>query len=775
MKDRKKLWRPVLLLLVLAACVVGISIFLLHNFGEKKWILHKNGAKAIALLLTDKESMPKEYSHIPEEQRGEWYAPYMEFLIQNGSFSIPEEGIAAMADKPLTWEELFLFSDKQGISRESVKKALENTGEGTEPVSEAAFFQWFDYIAKSLPGAGIEEREMLLFATPGTASGLADWQAVFIEGRFGFDGLVLDPYVDTKIRVLCKGTEIIRLEEVVSREIVYENLWISQWDEEHVTAFFDGVNRTWYVTKKEAGYQGVLSDLTLKNQKLKQADLKTESIRVKVLALEDGFADLEGYGSIPLSQELRVYKVYGTLEQRETNEIEAGKVYQLIVADGRICAVLLDNLGEARTIRVLLHNSDYQSLYHQEIRISCDTAFRISGEGKETVYQAGEVASLTADSEALANGSLTAEPLSYAGILRVPSVNRRQGVPEYQGKLEISKTDQGLLLINELPLEDYLCMVVPSEMPTSYGVEALKVQAICARSYAIQQMESGGCAQYGADVDDSSSYQVYNNTTASADAAEAVRETYGKVLGQNGAVITAYYFATSAGHTTDITIWNNSPESFPYIQGKALGMTEQLDLTDEAVFCSYIKNEEYPSYDQWAGWYRWTIQMPLEDLTKTVKQNLESYGKSNPSHIQMKKEDGSFQQGLTDIGTITGIEVTKRDVGGIVSELVLSGTEGTVKLLKQGAVRSVLGNSSWKIKKKDGTQIDGKALLPSAYIAVEPVEKSGKLTGFLVYGGGYGHGVGMSQTAVKTMVEQGMSAEDVLKYFYQNVEIMPLY
>ena len=776
MKEHKKLWRTLFLTLTLAVCVVGISILLLHHFGEKQWILHKNADKAMALLLTDVSGLPGEYSYVPEGQRQQWYAPYMEYLFQKGALPAPEgEALEEAADKPVTWQELYQFAQSQGVSRETIRENVKEAGEEGEKVSEQAFCQWYEYMAGALPETGIEERDLILYGTPGTAAGLSDWEALCMEGRFGFSGLVLDPYVDREIRALCKGNEIILLKEVVSKEIVYENLWISQWDENHVTAFFDGISRTWYVDKKEAGYQGVLADLFLQEGRLIQADLKKESIRAQVTAVGEDFMDLEGYGQVPKSESFRVYKIYGTLEQRSEGEILSGTTYQFIVAKGKLCAVLLDNLGAEREIRVLLHNSDYQSIYHQEITISCDTEFKVTANGEEAVYQAGENAVFTPESDCLNGGSVLIEPVSYAGILSVPSVTRRQGVPEYQGTLEISKGDQGLLLINELPVEEYLCMVVPSEMPTSYGVEALKVQAICARSYAYQQMEGEGASQYGADVDDSSTYQVYNNTEPNEDAVLAVQETYGQVLGQDGSVVTAYYFATSAGHTTDITIWNDNPGAFPYIQGKGLGMTQEPDLTEEETFRTYIQDENYPSYDQWSGWYRWKITMPVDTLTEVVRENLPSYAGQYPTHVLYQKEDGSFEQGVVDIGTVTDIQVAKRDTGGIVSELLLFGTEGTVKLLKQGAVRSVLGSTRWKIEKKDDTLAEDKELLPSAYIAAEPVRENETLTGFVIYGGGYGHGVGMSQTAVKTMVDQGMNAQDVLTYFYNNVEIMELY
>ena len=65
----------------------------------------------------------------------------------------------------------------------------------------------------------------------------------------------------------------------------------------------------------------------------------------------------------------------------------------------------------------------------------------------------------------------------------------------------MEKREEGLILINTLPLETYLCYVVPSEMPSSYPIEALKAQAVCARCYAMLQMENSRCEEFGADLD----------------------------------------------------------------------------------------------------------------------------------------------------------------------------------------------------------------------------------------------------------------------------------
>ena len=85
-------------------------------------------------------------------------------------------------------------------------------------------------------------------------------------------------------------------------------------------------------------------------------------------------------------------------------------------------------------------------------------------------------------------------------------------------------------MVNDLFLEDYLTKVVPSEMPPSYEKEALKAQAVCARTYAYRQIQGNTYSQYGAHVDDSTNFQVYNNTSANDKSTQTVKETYGKML-----------------------------------------------------------------------------------------------------------------------------------------------------------------------------------------------------------------------------------------------------
>lgn len=81
---------------------------------------------------------------------------------------------------------------------------------------------------------------------------------------------------------------------------------------------------------------------------------------------------------------------------------------------------------------------------------------------------------------------------TYSGTkdgICIQSLERQDGAPVYQGSMELIPDEQGILLVNELCLEEYLKGVVPSEMPSSYSLEALKAQAVCARTYAWKQIQ----------------------------------------------------------------------------------------------------------------------------------------------------------------------------------------------------------------------------------------------------------------------------------------------
>ena len=133
----------------------------------------------------------------------------------------------------------------------------------------------------------------------------------------------------------------------------------------------------------------------------------------------------------------------------------------------------------------------------------------------------------------------------------------------YRGEFIIENRGGSLVVVNNVPLEDYILGVVPSEMPSKWSYEALKAQAIAARSYAIANR--GKRASRGYDLKDTPEDQAYGGASAeTATTNSAVLETKGVVITYNQKVIPAYYSASAGGHTVNAgAVWN---KDLPYLK-----------------------------------------------------------------------------------------------------------------------------------------------------------------------------------------------------------------
>ena len=338
-------------------------------------------------------------------------------------------------------------------------------------------------------------------------------------------------------------------------------------------------------------------------------------------------------------------------------------------------------------------------------------------------------------------------PKDQNARLEITSIERSYGTPSYAGSLELVKDPAGVVVINDIDLETYLYSVVPSEMPASYGAEALKAQAVCARSYAYGQILLNAYASYGAHVDDSVSYQVYNNLPTDERVVQAVNETAGQVLTFGEKVANTYYFSTSCGYTTNETIWKNGTLENSYISGKLLNDSmEKLDLTKEKNFREFILNEDYDTYDSGESWYRWDLTVPVEQLAENVSE-------------------------IENIGKVKDIEVTERNEGGVVHRVLITGEKGELELQYEHAIRLALNGKGQTIHRTYGKDAVGGNMLPSGFFVIDRVEEDGKLTGFRFRGGGFGHGAGMSQNGANHMAEAGKSYEEILNLFYEGTEL----
>lgn len=442
-------------------------------------------------------------------------------------------------------------------------------------------------------------------------------------------------------------------------------------------------------------------------------------------------------------------------------------------------------------IRVLLKTDGFASEVHETVKLTAGQELVALGKGTdeetggETEYGSGVELTFSREEDSVfLNGELLADvpdcfiirnreegqnaPVSLAGI------NRGYGIPSYEGTLEIRPVEGGFVIVNELPLETYLNYVVPSEMPSRYSREALKAQAVCARTYAYKHLQSYGYPEYDAHVDDSVRYQVYNNTSPAESTTQAVAETADLILTSRGEPITAYYFSTSCGYTGNEEVWwEGSAELTPYLRGKTVNEAgEQLDMTDEEVFTAFILEKDETCYDSAVSWYRWETEIDLETLSNNLNEALKSRYEANPDAVRTKRGRNFVSRPIETIGTIQGIDILERNEGGAVCRMCIRGSRRTIEIETEYNVRALLNVKGSVIVRQDGTTVEGGTLLPSAYLIVTPeYDEEGELSRFRFQGGGYGHGVGMSQNGANGMAEQGKSFEEILHFFYTDVEL----
>ncbi len=734
--------------------VLIVLILRLEPETEREGITRAQAAKAAVLFRISREeceqySEAKGSSFFSDKERNNWYVIYMDYLYDHGGMSLEyTESTAAAAQQQLTYREARLlagFLGEKYAGRVSV-----NAGNQDEPYP--ADLWWFIYEeAVEASQDGPEALDVILYGTPTIVEGGESWTCYTSGGDFRFEGLALDQYLDREILIFVRDGEMAGVGRLIAENVTYENVWVESVDDGELSVHAGSITRTFAIPEDGTDEEILhnIVDLRLEAGQLVSIAIKDDRITGKVLAVGEDYIEIEGYGKVPIGPSFRVYKVYGEYEEQSKSDILVGyDLQEFVASNGKLCAALIIRPFQPDRIRVLLMDNNFQNITHSQVTITVNSdAVLVYGEkeDQEETVSAGTQLVFTPDDEIFSDGRVMITLETETDGIRVDSLTRSQGTPVYSGSMEICPTEDGLVVINEVDLEEYLKKVVPSEMPASYEREALKAQAICARTYAYRQIMGNSYRQYGAHVDDSANYQVYNNIATNSRTDQAVEETGGMVLFYDGEPVEAYYYSTSCGHGTDGSVWGGDAASTPYLQ--AVELREQrrtLDLTSNEAFAAFIKDPDVPSYDAGSSMYRWTA------LYK-----------------------GSTLGNQLGMAQIDSIRVEERGSGGVVKQLVITDVEGNTKVCQgQMEARRALGSTELEIERQDGTSVDGLSLLPSAFIAVEEVgtaRDGSKL--FKIYGGGYGHGAGMSQNGAQGMAVAGKTCEEILDFFYRGAQL----
>ncbi len=582
------------------------------------------------------------------------------------------------------------------------------------------------------------------------------------------------------------------------KEFAFYHALISGGDSVNVTGG-DGND----VSNVVESHTGKIADVTVTNGMVTMVEIHTgEKINDKVVALsKDSYIELEQYGYIPFAKNVKIYQLYGDVMTADWKDIRIGYSFaDYVLENGEIIAVLLAGEEVMQNIRVLLKNSDYDSIYHEIVQITCDVDFTVNRSATNivgtqdsgTVHKAGEIVNLSMEQE----GRLIITPNALTGRITVLSINRSQGHPVYRGNLEVIREAEGFVLINEVALDEYLYGVVPSEMPASYPKEALKAQAVCARTYAYAHILNPGIPEYGAHVDDSTSYQVYQNTMERPECIEAINETRGIVLYGEGGLLDTYYYSTSCGFGADERVWNPLKEDYlTYLEPQSISYgqaewdlrkqetTEKVytkdSLMEEENFRAFIQNPPPGDFECEEVWYRWQYEVNEVD-EELIYKRLKVRYRNNPDYVQRLVKGEFISQSVERPGKIKNIYVEKRGQGGIAYSLIIEGEENTYRVITESNIRYVLCGSESQVVRQDGSTYRAKTLLPSAFFVIDMVgnesvggnaDAGEETVGYRILGGGFGHGAGMSQNAAKNMAQAGYDMQDILSFFYKGCEM----
>lgn len=304
----------------------------------------------------------------------------------------------------------------------------------------------------------------------------------------------------------------------------------------------------------------------------------------------------------------------------------------------------------------------------------------------------------------------------------------------YRSELELSVHSGGLTIVNVLPVEDYLYSVLPSEMPSWWPKEALKAQAVLARTEAVTRAKAHQHGRDGYDVCSSQHCQVYSGTEKEDAAARAaVEETRNKILFFQGKPARGLYSSNCGGHTqsaSELDGWGDSSTLRGRLDAGASVRTPESAFqlwqwltTEPMVYCR-------ASLHSPPAQARWVRVLEESEIRARVNRRY-------------------------PVGVIRNIIARKRSLSGHVNSLEIIGNKGSVTLTKEHEIRNAL--------------IPGN--LRSTLFTVFTEQGSLGAKRFILWGGGWGHAVGLCQAGAAGQAGEGKTAENILQFYFNGVTV----
>ena len=358
----------------------------------------------------------------------------------------------------------------------------------------------------------------------------------------------------------------------------------------------------------------------------------------------------------------------------------------------------------------------------------------------------------------------------------------------YYGGFRYERIGGGdLTVVNIVDLETYIKGVVPYEMSSSWPLEALKVQAVCARSYAYINIHSGKHTSYHFDVCNTTDCQAYygaGTNSSSYQATErtdqAVDETAGEYAWYDGQVIEAFYSSSHGGASESVyNVWGTSLEQYPYLCG--VEDPYEADMASKNSYSSWTVSYTSSELAQRLENYGYDASSGIESLTLTysdlgnviqVRVNYRDGGSDTirPSSMRSVFGISSIRFTVNGQAASSGSGTTSSSGGGLTAN-------GSTSLDSQGTYTVISGSGSLSQAGLDGLYaISGSGSITPAEDAASgggsgtdtptgtQVTVSGSSYSF--QGSGNGHQLGLSQYGAWAMAERGFTYEEIIEFYY---------
>ena len=776
--QHRKDYKPILAVLLLIAIwyiLIGKDLLANFNLGDTKKYEQServryefpcseaNLTKIIALTLGEEEEAELEDTL--------WYEKYYDEIEKLGVHSLKKEEA---------------FKIISGKKIETVLEELECGNVHIESKAQLNLYEVIEIYEKSLKTSGkkyqaIEYQSVVILLTPTDEMRLTAWQVLTDKGSMNFEGVVVDPLKNKTIQIACVNDHLLGVMEIESENCTIQDCKIIEVHDKKVKVEIEGHTLEYENQNSEEEEIGKIGQLTLEKGKavgFEHQNLEADTL----LTLSDHVIELEKAGKLKYD-ELVIEDETGKGIYNHLSDLCYGLKVSYIAHEGKVTRLKVISESNLNEIRVVLH-SENQTYLHNEVKLSSEQAYDKMVNGKATTFEAGEEWCAT-QYDWKEGERIRFVPRAEESKMKLLSLTRNEAIPSYYGTIEVIKYGNGYVIINEVDIEDYVAGVLPSEMPTSYGKEALKAQAIAIRTYGLAAKKSASFLAYSAHVDDTTATQVYNRVRADEKAQNAVEETRGLVLKSEGKLIQNKFFATSCGYTANSgEVWASDHfpgKSLDYLVSRRQYTGDQLESPkSEEAFKKFIKltPEDIDAFDEDSPWFRWQVELNKEALEKLLVPSMQELvdEKNTKVHCKVNKELISNHQSIEQMGEIKEMKVLERGEGGNVMRLEITFDKGSITVQTEYLIRKLFSsneNQGLMVTRSDGSKVYEMNLLPSAFFTIEQEkDQGGKIKRITLIGGGNGHGVGLSQDGAKGMAQRGYRYDEILEHYYKDCEIV---